>query len=118
MRRTSFKLIIVAGLFLSAQQVFAQTNTFKNIVIDITDFLGGAVMPLLFLFGLTWFVWGVVDFIRNADNQEKRKKGRSRMLWGIIALFVMVSYLGITSVFTQSLFNSNPILPQLYEENN
>lgn len=93
-------------------------NTFRNFVIEVVDILGGAVMPLLFLAALTWFIWGVVEFIRNSDNQEKRKQGRSKMLWGIIALFVMVSYLGITSVFTESLFNRQPILPQFNEETN
>lgn len=98
--------------------VFAQSDTFRGIVADIVDFISGSVMPLLFLAALTWFIWGTVQFIRNSDNQEKRKEGRSRMLWGIIALFVMVSYLGITAVFTETFFNRGPILPQLYENTN
>ena len=93
-------------------------NTFRNFVIEVVDIIGGSIMPLLFLAALTWFIWGVVEFIRNSDNQEKRKQGRARMLWGIIALFVMVSYLGITSVFTETFFNRQPILPQFNEETN
>ena len=93
-------------------------NTFKDFVTEVVDIVGGAVMPLLFLAALTWFIWGVVEFIRNSDNQEKRKKGRARMLWGIIALFAMVSYLGITSVFTETLFNDRPFLPQFNETTN
>lgn len=93
-------------------------NTFRNFVIEVVDIIGGSVMPLLFLAALTWFIWGVVEFIRNSDNQEERKRGRAKMLWGIIALFVMVSYLGITSVFTETFFNRQPILPQFNEEAN
>ncbi len=96
----------------------AQANTFRSIVGDIVELISTALMPLLFVMALTWFIWGVVEFIRNSDNQEKRKEGRSRMLWGIIALFLMVSYLGITSIFTQTLFNRQPFLPQLYEQAN
>ena len=119
MRKHLQQLAIVWGSLLLPYLAFAQgQDTFKNIVIDIVDLIGGSIMPLLFLIALSWFIWGVIEFIRNSDNQEKRKEGRRRMLWGIVALFVMVSYLGITSVFTETLFNRQPILPQLYEENN
>ena len=112
------QLGVIAGAVGLPVITFAQQDTFRNIVIDIVDLLGGAVMPLLFLAALTLFIWGVIEFIRNSDNQEKRKEGRRRMLWGIIALFVMVSYLGLTSVLTETLFNRQPFLPQLYEDVN
>lgn len=35
------------------------------------------------------FVWGVVDFIRGADNEEKRKIGQQHMIWGIIGLVIL-----------------------------
>ena len=93
-------------------------NTFRDFVVEVVDILGTAIMPLMFLAALTWFIWGVVEFIRNSDNQEKRKEGRTRMLWGIIALFVMVSFLGITSIFTETFFNRQPFLPQFNEQVN
>ncbi len=98
--------------------VFAQARSFRSIVASIVDLVGSALMPLLFVMALTMFIWGVFEFIRNSDNQEKRKQGRTRMLWGIIALFIMVSYLGLTSILTQTLFNRQPFLPQLYEQGN
>lgn len=109
--------LVVFASFLALPHI-AWARTFKDVVEQVTTLLGESVMPLLFLAALTWFIWGVVEFIRNSDNQEKRKEGRRRMLWGIIALFVMVSYLGLTSVFTETVFNRQPILPQLYEEPN
>ena len=93
-------------------------NTFKDFVVEVVDILGNSILPLLFVAALTWFIWGVLEFIRNADNQEKRKEGRSKMLWGIVALFVMVSYLGITSIFTETIFNRQPFLPQFNETTN
>jgi hypothetical protein len=117
MKNIMNKLIIVLGLA-TPSLTFAQTQTLRSITIQVVEFLSEVVLPLLFLAALTWFIWGTVQFIRNSDNQEKRKQGRVRMLLGIIALFVMVSYLGLTSVFTQTLFNQNPILPQLYEDIN
>lgn len=112
------KIILTVSTIFIPYTTFAQTNTLRNVVSDIVAFLSGSILPLLFLIALTWFIWGTVQFIRNSDNQEKRKEGRKRMLWGIIALFVMVSYLGITAIFTETFFNRGPILPQLYEEVN
>ncbi len=111
------KIGITSILIGGSSLAFAQqsTRTLRDVVSDISDILGDAVMPLLFVFALSWFIWGVVEFIGSADNKEKRTKGRTRMLWGIIALFAMVSFLGLTSIFTETFFNQSPTLPQLYE---
>lgn len=97
----------------------AQT-TFKSAVKGVTDAVwggggsGGALMSLLFSAALALFLWGVVEFIRNAENSDARTRGKQRMLWGIIALFAMISYIGLTGVLTQSVFNDSPFLPQLF----
>jgi uncharacterized membrane protein YidH (DUF202 family) len=35
------------------------------------------------------FIWGVIEFIRGADNDEKRKTGQLHMIWGIIGLVII-----------------------------
>ena len=48
--------------------------------------------PIITLIGLAafvLFVWGVVEFIRNADDPEARKKGQQHMLWGIIGFVII-----------------------------
>ena len=47
------------------------------------------IIPLLFTLAVAGFIWGIVQYYLNPDNEEKRKKGKSYMIWGIIALFVM-----------------------------
>jgi ABC-type transport system involved in cytochrome c biogenesis permease component len=95
--------------------LFSFAATFKEAVASITN-IGGLLMPLLFSIALAWFIWGVADFIRSADNPEQRKKGKQRMLWSILALTAMVGYLGLASVFTNTFFGSNAnVLPQLFE---
>lgn len=96
---------------------FAFERTVKGVSKWIIDLFSGFLMPLLFTIALTWFIWGVAEFIRNAENSDARKKGKQKMLWGIIALFVMVTFLGITTIFTQTLFNDRPFLPQLFINN-
>ena len=110
-----FKKTIITTLSLLVLPGISFAQTFKDIVIEATN-ISKVLMPLLFSIALVWFMWGVVDFIRNADNSEARKKGKIKMLWGIIALVAMVGYLGLTSIITNTFFGMNAtIIPQLHE---
>jgi len=44
------------------------------------------------------FVYGVVEFIRNADNDEKRKTGQQHILWGIVGLAILFGAKTIVSI--------------------
>jgi hypothetical protein len=48
--------------------------------------------PLITLIGLAAFVvfvWGIVEFIGGAGNEEKIKIGQQHMIWGFIGLAIM-----------------------------
>lgn len=47
------------------------------------------IITLIALAAFVVFVWGVVDFIRGADDAEKRKTGQQHMVWGIIGLVII-----------------------------
>lgn len=94
--------------------VFAFERSVRGIASWFLNLVFGPLMPLLFAAALLWFIWGLTEFIRAADNSEERLRGKRRMLWGILALFFMVTFLGITTIFTQTLFNDRPFLPQLH----
>lgn len=57
-----------------------------------------SVVPLIFALAVAMFVWGVVQYVISAGNEEQKEKGRQYMLWGIIALAVMVSVWGIVRI--------------------
>lgn len=86
--------------------------TFKDAVREVVK-LSQVIMPLLFSAALAYFIWGVVVFIQSAGNPEKRQEGKTRILWGIVALFAMIGYLGLTAVLTGTVFGTSPFLPQL-----
>ena len=63
--------------------------------------LGGLVAiatPVVVALALFAFFWGLAMYIFNTGSEEGRKKGIQIMIWGIIALFVMVSIWGIIEV--------------------
>ena len=71
-----------------------------------------SVVPFLFALAMVGFIWGVIQYVLNADNEEKRKKGKSFIIWGLIALFVMVSMWGLVGVLTNT-FGIKVLIPQL-----
>ncbi|MAG12741.1 hypothetical protein CL630_02940 [bacterium] len=58
----------------------------------------GALIPFLFGIALIGFLWGVAQFVLNADSEDKRRDGKQIMIWGIIGLFVMISVWGLVAV--------------------
>lgn len=57
------------------------------------------ILPVLSSLAFLVFGWGIVKFIANADNETKRAEGKSTMLWGLIALFILLSFMGILGFF-------------------
>ena len=78
----------------------------------LTCLLGKYVMPLLVSLAVIGFVWGVIQFFLFQENEEKRKKGKEFIVWGLIALFVIVSVWGLVGVLTAT-FGLDKAIPQL-----
>lgn len=64
-------------------------NAFDSFVQKVSTEILEPIITLLALGAFLVFVWGVVKFIRNADNDEKRKEGQMHMIWGIIGLAII-----------------------------
>jgi hypothetical protein len=64
----------------------AALNNFINLV--QTQILNPIIILLTFG-AFVLFIWGVVEYIRNADNLEKRSQGQQHIFWGIIGLCII-----------------------------
>jgi len=62
----------------------------------------------LFGFAVLGFVRGIAVFIWWAENEEKRKDGKKFMLWGLVGMFLMVSFWGIIYII-QDFYFGGPI---------
>lgn len=71
-------------------------------------------VPILGMSGLLLFIWGVTQYVINANNEEAREKGRQVIMWGIIALTVMVTLFGLVRVLVVTLgIETGVAIPQL-----
>lgn len=77
-----------------------------------TCIINKSVIPLIFSLALVMFVWGVVQYVINDSEEAKKAKGKMFMIWGIIALAVMVSVWGLVSILGET-FNIKYVIPQV-----
>jgi nitrate/nitrite transporter NarK len=59
------------------------------------------------------FVWGVVQYVINSNEEAKREKGRQFMLWGVIALFVLFAVWGLVALLGNTFNIDVDFIPQV-----
>ena len=83
-------------------------------------YIAGRALPLLILAALVLFLFGIVKrFFWGKDAADRSEAGKY-ILWGVVALFVMVSVWGLVNVLRDS-FNLDivnvPIAPAIPVQN-
>lgn len=68
----------------------------------------------MFVVAVLIFLYGLVEFLAQANNEEIRNIGKRHMLWGIIGIAIMISVFGIMQLIISTLGvnapgSSNPI---------
>ena len=94
--------LLVGGTVFMPMLAFAGTTSpnFSYVTAflqGITNVLG-FLTPIIFAIAILYFFWGLAKFIMAAGDEEARAAGKSIMLWGIVALFVMVSVYGLIQI--------------------
>lgn len=102
---------------------FAQTAPIARTIdgfLDYILYLAGRALPLLILAALVLLLYGIVKTFFFNSSEDSRKEGKSFIINGIIALFVMVSVWGLVNILrgTFNLDNNNvPLAPAIPVQN-
>ena len=96
------KKLIAITLVLSPLSTFAQglgNGTVKNVSDIFTKFttLGNAFIAIVISFAVIWIIVSVVKYLV-AGGEEDRRKGGMAILYGVIALFVILSIWGLVAI--------------------
>ncbi len=92
------KKIITGVLFLSPMFAFAALAETIGLIQGMVNLL----IPLLMALAVVAFFWGLVKYIANADDEAAKESGKTLMIWGMVAIFVMVAFWGIIGFFQES----------------
>ena len=102
--------MILSGLFLGLAPLMASAATascsdadlgglgdgtvgFRSIICEIGKMFS-TLIPIIITLGVVFFIWGVVQYVISAD-EEAKKKGRDKMIYGLIGLVIFVGLWGI-----------------------
>ena len=77
--------------------------TFAGLVDSFTDLINGLVGLLVGVAMIIFFI-GVIKYIYRAPNPKAQRYGRDMIVWGLLAIFVMVSVWGILRLARESFF--------------
>ncbi|HEY4515709.1 MAG TPA: hypothetical protein VJH67_00800 [Candidatus Paceibacterota bacterium] len=106
MKKIFISLSLLLPLFASAQLtqttgIVRQGSTLVNLLI-----------PIVFALALLFFFWGLAQYILASGDASKLEEGRNKMVWGVVALFVMASVWGLVRfIQTEFKITDNSAIP-------
>ena len=60
--------------------------------------IANPLILLLIAVAVVYFLWGLATFLANAEDSAERALGKSKIVWGLVGLLIMVSVFGILQV--------------------
>ena len=93
------KKFIIAALTFAPAVAFAQSQpTLGNLTVLLNSVknLVNLALPIVVSIALLVFFWGLVQHLAKSGDKNAAEGARNTMIWGVVALFVMVSVWGLT----------------------
>ncbi|MEK7569644.1 MAG: hypothetical protein AAB500_02020 [Patescibacteria group bacterium] len=74
-----------------------------------------SLLPLLLALGVVYLVWGIVQYVIG-DAEEAKKKGKDKIIYGIIGLAIIISLWGLVTILRDTFgLRYSPGAPYPYE---
>lgn len=89
----------VSGAPLLAFAATVNTSYITDLITAVGNIVS-ALIPVLISIAVLIFIWGIVQFAIAGDDTE-RAEGRQKMLWGVVALAVIVALWGLVALLIQ-----------------
>lgn len=86
-------------LITDASPALAESSRPLFTLIGQVHLLIKALLPIAVGLALLFFFWGLAVFILRSGDEKAQEEGRRKMIWGVLALFVIVSIWGIIGFF-------------------
>lgn len=80
----------------------AYADGLEELIFKVNDKILNPLIEITFVVALVIFLFGLMEFIRNPSNKDKREQGRSHMLWGVIGFLIMFTVFGIINLLVRT----------------
>ena len=95
--------------FFSVKIAYASVDSFMS---KVGAQIINPLIIFLFALAVVLFLYGLVEFIGNGANDEKKTTGKSHMIWGIVGLTIMMGVWFILGVILNTFDLDKDIDPQ------
>lgn len=114
MRFLNKSILVACAVVAVPIRVSAQVDLgyFVQLITTLISLIN-TLIPIIVGVGLLFFIYNLTRFILHEDNDEERVRVRQQMLWGVLALFAIVTLWGLVNVLV-SFFNLpdySPVTP-------
>jgi len=76
------------------------SNEAAKLISNIKVYILNPIIGFMFAVAVVMFIYGIVEYIWSADNEDKVAVGKKHMIWGIIGMFVMIGVYGILNLLS------------------
>lgn len=81
----------------------AGSENLDQFIVNVNKLIINPLILLLFALAVVYFLYGIFEFISNQENEEKKTKGKSHMIWGIIGITIMMGVFTIMNMILNTL---------------
>lgn len=90
---------------------YAAGESLDTFIFNVNRLIINPLIILLFAVAMVMFLYGIVEFLMNGENEEKRTTGKQHMMWGVIGLTIMMGVFAIINIMLKT-FNITGVDPQ------
>ena len=82
---------------------YAATSPIATFVGRVNRYITNPLIILMFAAALLYFLYGLFQFLANADQPEARETGKDHILWGIVGMVIMFGVFTILHLIEKTL---------------
>jgi hypothetical protein len=81
--------------------IISSMDSFNAFIAKVETQIIDPAIIVLSIAAFLFFAYGVFEFIRGADNEEKRKIGQQHLIYGIVGLVILFGAHTIVQILTK-----------------
>lgn len=101
---------MILGMFLAMPQMshaqacsITKNGNLSDLFLFPACLINEYLIPIAIAIEVVLFTYGIILYIAKADNQEQRKQGSQYIMWGILAIFITLSFWAIIGILQRTL---------------
>lgn len=95
--------LLVPAFFLVSNATLHAQQSLSGIIYRLINLIQTA-LPVIMALAFLYFLWGGAQLIFSMGDEKGRATGKATLLWGGIALFVMVTVWSLVTIIAKTFF--------------